>query len=67
MEHLGGVQPCEHSWGQFGCGWGRAGLHPSLAPFKGWEAQGQHLNLGSASFRVWGESYSMGWVIPSLF
>ena len=52
MEHLGRGAALQHSWGQFVCGWGRARLHPSLIPFKGWEGQGQHLSLRSTAFGV---------------
>ena len=52
MEHLGRGAALQHSWGQFVCGWGRARLHPSLIPFKGWEGQGQHLSLRNTAFGV---------------
>jgi len=54
IEHLvkGHSQSREHRWKQFTSGTGGSGtrFHLSLTSFRGWQLQGKHLCLETASF-----------------
>ena len=65
IEHLakGHSQSREHRWKQFTSGTGGSGtrFHLSLTSFRGWQLQGKHLCLETASFGMFSKPWSSEW------